>query len=308
MSNHSVTDGALLGRLQRADDEKAWQEFDAIYRSRIYGICFAATGDEPSAKGQTDAIVHHLRTAIPLFKYDPAKGRFRGWLATVVKNALRQVERIDAPGHLAPRGGTKHLEAMAQMRDPHAVDANALSETIVEELHKDARLRRQLLFNEALDRVRQRLRNPTRWKAFWEVKANDRSPTEVAEELNWTRAATTVAASDLERMLRQELTKRINRLLADAKCEVPSEELASYVGLTVEKLREKGVQLTEMLAVELSKLLDGLTAIAIEGKSASATARELDMLPSDCGHAASRLGELVDSELENLEKEEAATA
>jgi hypothetical protein len=155
-----------------------------------------------------------------------------------------------------------------------------------------------------LETVKARLREPKRWEAFWANKAEGKRTTDVASDLKMTRAATSVAVGDVERMLRKEMENRLNRLLAATGAGGPSEELARYSGRTLEQLRGEGVRLMETLRVELDRLLAGLTEVATEGKSASATARELKMPIGDFGQAADGFGQCVEEEVTALESKE----
>jgi hypothetical protein len=205
---------------------------------------------------------------------------------------------------------------MQQIADANASDPNAISSSIIQELSQDGRLRQLMLLREAIARVKQRLREPKRWEAFWAVKAEGRSPTEIADELKprhrplekmkRPEAWVSVAAGDLEKMLRKELEERLNRLLTSARKLDPSDELAHFAGRTVDQLRQAGERLMGPLQAELEKLLDGLMKVATEGKSASDTAQDIGMSLLACTQAANLLGADVKDELSELESQEAS--
>src|SRR5262249_4966439 len=145
MSSYSVTDAALLDRLRDPNDAQAWQEFEAIYRQKVYEACLRHRRDQATAAGLAGAVLAHLREQLPRFQYDPTRGRFRGWLRRVVENALRSEDRADALRGPTSPGGTDHLEVLHQVADPYASDLNALSDKVVRVLQDDARLRRMAL-------------------------------------------------------------------------------------------------------------------------------------------------------------------
>jgi DNA-directed RNA polymerase specialized sigma24 family protein len=309
MSFHTVTtDAELLVRLLNPADEAAWRQFKAIYRPGILAQCRASTRprlDEATAAGLTDAVLLKLREALPRFRYDRKRGRLRGWLWTLVNHELHSFFRRDAPKPAErPRGGSDHQEALGQLPDPNADDLNALTESVVRGL-SDPRMRRMMLVREAVESVKERLRNPKRWEAFWAIKVDGQRPTDVAEDLGMTPAAVAVAVADLDRMLRKELERRLNRLLA-AAAGSPDEGLARYAGRTVEQLRGEGVRLAGPLRAELEALLDGLTAAGVEGKNGSSIARALKMRPGELGQAADRFARCVEEEANRLESDEAA--
>ena len=88
-----TTRGSLLARVKDPADASAWREFDRLYRPLLkrYAETFplAPTDVEDVVQDCMGAVSRHIRE----FDYDPAKGRFRGWLRTVVNNRVRSVLR-----------------------------------------------------------------------------------------------------------------------------------------------------------------------------------------------------------------------
>jgi len=88
-----TTRASLLIRIREAEDRAAWAEFDAIYRPMLYRFAIAR------GVGHADAedVVQHCMTAIQKhirgFEYEPRKGRFKGWLRTMVNNRVRNLLR-----------------------------------------------------------------------------------------------------------------------------------------------------------------------------------------------------------------------
>lgn len=88
-----TTRPSLLLRLKDHQDAAAWELFDQIYRPlllRCALTCGAASND-------AEDIVQHCMAAISAhiagFEYDPGKGRFKGWLRTMVNNKVRNLLR-----------------------------------------------------------------------------------------------------------------------------------------------------------------------------------------------------------------------
>ena len=84
---------SLLLRLRNSGDAKAWSQFDAIYRPMLYRFA-TVRGLEHAA---AEDIVQHCMLAVSEhikgFEYDPTRGRFKGWLRTLVNNKVRNVMR-----------------------------------------------------------------------------------------------------------------------------------------------------------------------------------------------------------------------
>lgn len=80
---------SVLVRVKDFADRTAWQEFDSIYRpilNRYARACGLAPADaDDVVQHCLSALIEHVRG----FEYDPGKGRFRGWLRTLVNNHVR---------------------------------------------------------------------------------------------------------------------------------------------------------------------------------------------------------------------------
>ena len=88
-----TTRPSLLLRIRDRDDADAWAAFDAVYRPMIQRFALAsglsATDAEDVTQQCLTAIVDHIGE----FTYDPQKGRFKGWLRTIVNNRVRNLRR-----------------------------------------------------------------------------------------------------------------------------------------------------------------------------------------------------------------------
>lgn len=88
-----TTRASLLLRIRNRGDMAAWAEFDAIYRP-LLTLYARSRGIDPSA---AEDVVQECMTSvhkhIDEFEYDPGKGRFKGWLRTLVNNRFRNLLR-----------------------------------------------------------------------------------------------------------------------------------------------------------------------------------------------------------------------
>lgn len=84
-----TTRSSLLLRLRDEGDERAWVEFDAIYRPMLERFAAARGLRGPDV----DDVVQHSMAAVHRrirgFEYDPDRGRFKSWLRTLVNNHVR---------------------------------------------------------------------------------------------------------------------------------------------------------------------------------------------------------------------------
>ena len=89
----AVTRASLLLRIRDPKDNAAWREFDAIYRPMLQR--FARTMGLGAADAE-DVVQHCMEKIfkhIQSFDYNPAKGRFKSWLRTLVNNRTRNLWR-----------------------------------------------------------------------------------------------------------------------------------------------------------------------------------------------------------------------
>jgi RNA polymerase sigma-70 factor (ECF subfamily) len=176
---------SLLVRLRDPADAAAWRTFVEVYAPAVFTFA-RRNGLQPAdAADLTQDVCRNVATAMRGDRFDPDRGRFRGWLFAVVRNQLKMFHRAQARH---PRGA----ELPADVPDDTAAET------------WDLECRRRL-FAWACERVRPTVSKAT-WTAFWRTAVDGRSGEAVAVETGLTPAAVYLAKSRALAKLREAVT------------------------------------------------------------------------------------------------------
>jgi len=192
------TNPSLLAHVRDLQDTTAWQRFLKQYEPIIVRWCLRSGLQRADAQDVTQNVLVKLAQALPHFQYNSSK-RFRNWLATIFRNALRDWWRRRAarPGDVAT-GDSAARAALEQFTDPAAVDADSFAEEL------DTQLRPALLeTQEIAERVRKRV-EPHTWRAFWMTAIDGEPGPVVARRLRMKVAHVYVAKGRVIKLLHEE--------------------------------------------------------------------------------------------------------
>ncbi len=104
----SKTKLTLMERLRDGADPLAWQEFSDRYWRLIFAFARKrGCSNDTAEEIVQDAMLEVFRNR-DTFSYDPARGRFRDWLGTVVRNLVAKHRRQPAQ-RIRGRGGDSDL-------------------------------------------------------------------------------------------------------------------------------------------------------------------------------------------------------
>lgn len=103
-----TTRPSLLLRIRDRRDAAAWEIFDAIYRPMLLRFAMARGLSRDDAEDVTQHCLTAVARHIQEFEYDPRRGRFKGWLRTLVNNRVRNLLR----GRRENQPATGALEAV----------------------------------------------------------------------------------------------------------------------------------------------------------------------------------------------------
>jgi len=90
---NSKTRITLLQRLRNGTDHLSWEDFFARYWPLIYRSAKVHGCSDNTAEEVVQDVMLVVFQQKDVFQYDPARGRFRDWLGTVVRNKVAQYRR-----------------------------------------------------------------------------------------------------------------------------------------------------------------------------------------------------------------------
>jgi RNA polymerase sigma-70 factor (ECF subfamily) len=187
-TSRSLLAGAKL------DDPSAWERIVRLYAPLVASWCRRWGVAEQDIGDLLQDVFSAVACHLDRFRKEQPSDTFRGWMATIARNKVRDHFRRRA-GEPAATGGTEAALNMQQIPDPNAVeDVPAIS---------DDPLFDELLFK-ALESIRSEFHERT-WQAFWRVAVDGRTAVDVGADLDMKPGAVRVAKSRVLLRLRREL-------------------------------------------------------------------------------------------------------
>ncbi len=194
------TSATLLFRLRDLEDHEAWAAFVERYAPVVFTWCRRFALQDSDAADVTQDVLVKLMRSMREFRYEPGRGRFRGWLKTVTANAVRDLAR-SWEGRIRGSGDDTGREILNSLQAPAAIDA--LSAEI------EAQYQNELL-SRAADSIRERVKQNT-WAA-WELTSLQLLPAaKAAQELGISIGDVYVSRSRVNKMLGEEV-QRLQKL------------------------------------------------------------------------------------------------
>jgi RNA polymerase sigma-70 factor (ECF subfamily) len=208
MSN-SQTRSTMLERLRNGGNALAWSEFSNHYWRLIFTYAKGRGCSDETAEDIVQEVLLAVFEHRAVFRYDRARGSFRSWLGTVVRNAVAKWRRKPS-NRLRGRGGDDEdgiLEVEAGEVEPDAAWETAFEDAMLAVL---------------LDFVRQEV-TPQTYQAFELTALENLSGEQVAEITGLHRNAVYAARRRVICRLQElgasyrddgRLTERLRQVLA----------------------------------------------------------------------------------------------
>lgn len=189
------TQPSLLVRLRDPRDQDAWSRFVDLYAPLVYGFLRRRRLQDADAADLTQEVLRQVAGAAAAFSYDRAKGTFRSWLFTVVRNRLTDHLRRAASLVQGAGGSSNWKQVQEQLIAPDSAEADSAE--------WNAAWRRQL-FQTAAKQVQADFTEVT-WSAFWQTAVDGRAGQDVATELGLSVAAVYLAKSRVMKRIKEQI-------------------------------------------------------------------------------------------------------
>ncbi len=112
------TRATLLQRLRDGADARAWDQFFESYWPAIFACARQRGCTDDTAQDIVQEVMLKVFQQRDIFKYDPARGRFRDWLRTVVRTQIAEYRRRPS-ARIHPHGANSDNSPP----EPEAADA-----------------------------------------------------------------------------------------------------------------------------------------------------------------------------------------
>ncbi len=84
---------SLLSRLRDWQDDEGWQEFFDTYWRLIYEVARKTGLADAEAQDVVQETLISVSRQMPEFRYDPARGKFKGWLLQITRRRIADIVR-----------------------------------------------------------------------------------------------------------------------------------------------------------------------------------------------------------------------
>jgi RNA polymerase sigma-70 factor (ECF subfamily) len=210
-----ATRQTLIVKLRDPADAGAWREFVALYQPLVYRLARRQGLQDADAQDLCQEVFRAVARAIERYDLDPARGRFRGWLARITRNLL--INFLTRRPYRLRGSGSTSVQELLEAQPTDDPSATAVFE---------AEYRRRV-FRWAADEVQGEF-TPSTWRAFWLTAVDGRKPADAAAELGLSVGSVYIARSRVLARLRariQQLGDEASVILSEVDHGRPDQSL-----------------------------------------------------------------------------------
>ena len=113
------TSVTLLSALRDMRDHSSWQNFHTLYRPMLLSVALRSGLSEQDAHDVVQDAIIEVAKEMPTFRYNRTRGRFKGWLLTIVR---RRIANFWRSKHYRHNGEQVPRE---QLVEPSNIDTSA---------------------------------------------------------------------------------------------------------------------------------------------------------------------------------------
>jgi len=190
---------SLLSRLRDCDDQESWRDFFNTYWRLIYEVALKAKLSEAEAQEAVQETVISVAKQMPGFRYDPARGKFKGWLLQITRRRIADLVRKRMQVRGASGGHpveTLNLEQIESVLDPAGCELEAIW---AQEWEKH-------LFNAATANIKKQVK-PEHYQLFDLYVVQQWSVRKITQTLGVSAGWVYLAKHRVSRLLKKEIDK-----------------------------------------------------------------------------------------------------
>ncbi len=197
-SDGSTSRSLLAGA--KGDVPAAWERLVRLYAPLVASWCRRWGVAEQDVADILQEVFSAVAAHLDRFQSERPNSTFRGWLATITRNKIRDHFRRRSLEPVA-QGGSEGMRQLQQIPETVASNAAIDSES---PLDSDEAVVLNELLRIALGSIQGEFHERT-WRAFWGVVVEGRAAADVAHDLEMTPGSVRVAKSRVLLRLRREL-------------------------------------------------------------------------------------------------------
>jgi RNA polymerase sigma factor (sigma-70 family) len=190
---------SLLSRLRDLGDQESWNDFFQSYWRLIYEVALKAGLSDVEAQEVVQETVISVAKQMPGFRYDVARGKFKGWLLQITRRRIADRVRKQMQDSGASGGHpveTLRIEKMESVLDPAGSELEAIWE---EEWEKH-------LFNAAVTNIKKQVK-PEHYQLFDLYVVQQWPVLKITQTLGVNAGQVYLAKHRVSRLMKEEIGK-----------------------------------------------------------------------------------------------------
>lgn len=177
----------------KANDQQAWKTLTDVYSPLVYAVCRRKGVDPQDAQDIVQDVFRKVALGLVDFRHDRPGDSFRGWLATIARNCIRDHFRMQG-GRPVAVGGGEMVRRVQEVPDWDDIESTVSSPSAAN----------VVIIRQALRNIRSEFKDRT-WEAFWKSAVEGGYPADIARQLGISRDVVHQAKSRVLRRLRKEV-------------------------------------------------------------------------------------------------------